>query len=88
MSSSISSLVNNLTGGLHNDKCKDCKSCLKYKSTKDNQIVFNWLKCNKNNNKDFNKDLTKNFANTYKFCGGDINAFILLLRKGIYPCET
>ena len=27
------------------------------------------------------------FANTYNFCGGDINKFILLLRKGVYPYE-
>ena len=37
--------------------------------------------------KDFNKELIKIFANTYKFCNGDINKFILLLRKGVYPCE-
>ena len=27
------------------------------------------------------------FANTYEFCDGDINEFILLLRKGVYPKE-
>ena len=31
--------------------------------------------------------MIKKFANTYKFCGGDINKFILLLRKGIDPYE-
>ena len=25
------------------------------------------------------------FSNTYNFCSGDINKFILLLRKGVYP---
>ena len=35
--------------------------------------------------KDFNKDLIKRFANTYEFCNEDINKFILLSRKGIYP---
>ena len=30
MSSSLSSLVDNLSKGLHNDKCTDCKSCLDY----------------------------------------------------------
>ena len=38
MSSSLSNLVNNLSEGLHNDKCKDCKSCLEYKSIEDNQL--------------------------------------------------
>ena len=31
--------------------------------------------------KDFNKDLIKRFSNTYEFCNGGINKFILLLRK-------
>ena len=32
MSSSLSNLVDNLSEGLHNDKCIDCKSCLDYMS--------------------------------------------------------
>ena len=70
MSSSLSSLVDNLTEGLHNDKCTDCKSCLDYMLIKDNQLIFKCLKCNKNHNKEFNKDLIKGFANTYEFCDG------------------
>ena len=27
----------------------------------------------------------KKFKNTYNFCNGDIDKFMLLLRKGIYP---
>ena len=27
------------------------------------------------------------FANTYKFCDNDLNKFIMLLRKGVYPYE-
>ena len=30
--------------------------------------------------------LKKRFVNTYKF-SNHINKFILLLRKGVYPCE-
>ena len=37
--------------------------------------------------KDFNKELYKRFGNTYEFCNGDINKFILLLRNGVYPYE-
>ena len=29
----------------------------------------------------------KKFKNTYSFCNNDINKFILLLRKGVYPYE-
>ena len=37
MSTSLSNLVSNLSGGLHNDRCIDCKSCLDYMTTKDEQ---------------------------------------------------
>ena len=29
----------------------------------------------------------KRFANTYEFCSKNLNKFILLLRKGVYPYE-
>ena len=37
--------------------------------------------------KNFNEELIERFPNTYKFCNGDLNKFILLLRKGVYPYE-
>ena len=37
MSSSLSNLVDNLSERLHSDKCTDCKSCLDYMITKDDQ---------------------------------------------------
>ena len=40
MSSSLSSLVDNLSEGIHNDKCIDCKSSLDYMKTKDEQLIF------------------------------------------------
>ena len=52
---------------------------------KDDQLIFSCFKCKKNYKKDFHKELIKRFANTYEFCNGDINKFILLLRKGVYP---
>ena len=56
-------------------------------SAKDNQLIFKCLKCNKNYKKDLNKDLVNRFASTYELCDGDINKFILLLRKVVYPYE-
>ena len=35
--------------------------------------------------KSFDKYFINRFANIYEFYNGDINKFILLLRKGIYP---
>ena len=37
--------------------------------------------------KNFNKELIKRLANTYNFCNRDLNKFIFLLRKGVYPYE-
>ena len=92
LSNSVSSLVDNLCEGLHNDKCTDCKSCLDYMSFygitfKDEQLIFWCFECKKNYKKDFNKELIKSFKNTYEFCNKDISKFILLLREGIYPYE-
>ena len=88
MSTSLSNLVNNLSDRVHNDKCTYCKSYLDYMTTKDEQVIFRCFACKKNYKKDFNKELIKRFANIYEFGNGDINKFILLLRKGIYPCDS
>ena len=39
LSSSLSSLVDNLSEGLHSDKCTGCKSCLDYMTTKNEQLI-------------------------------------------------
>ena len=59
MSSSLLSLVDNLSEGLHSDKCTDCKYFLDYMITKDNQLIFRCFECKKNYKKDFNKELIK-----------------------------
>ena len=56
-------------------------------ATKDEKLIFRCFECKKNYKKDFNKELIKRFANIYEFCDEDINKFILLLRKGVYPHE-
>ena len=55
--------------------------------TKDEKLIFRCFSCKKNYEKDFNKELIKRFANTYNFCDNELNKFILLLRKGVYPYE-
>ena len=87
MSSSLSSLVSNLSDGLYSNKCTDCTSCLDYMSVKYDKLIFRFFKCKENHNKDFNKDLIKRFENTYELCDRDINKFILLLRKRVYLYE-
>ena len=87
MSTSLSNLITNLSEGLHNYMCIDCKSCLDYMTIKDEQLIFRCFRCKKSYEKNFNEDLIQRFANTYEFCNGDRNKFILLLRKGVYPYE-
>ena len=85
MSTTLSSLVDNLSDGFHCNKCIHCKSSLDYMITRDDQLIFWCFECEKNYQKVFNEDLINRFASTYEFCNKDINRFILLLR--IYPCE-
>ena len=59
MSSSLSSLVDNLSEGLNSDKCTNCKSCLDYMITTDDQLIFRCFKCKNNYKKDFHKKLIK-----------------------------
>ena len=87
MSSSLSNLADNLSEGLHNDRCIGCKSYLDYITTKDEQLIFRCFECKKNCKEEFNKEVIKRFANIYEFSSGDINKFILLLRKDVYPYE-
>ena len=92
MSTSLSSPVDKLSRGLHNNECDDYKSCLDYISTKDDILILGVL----NTNiyiyiymyvyiKDFNKNLVKGPANIFEFCDSDINRFILVLRKEFHP---
>ena len=51
----------------------ECKSC---------KEINRCEECKKSIDK-----LTKNFSSIYQFCNGELNKFVLLLRKGVYPYE-
>ena len=87
MSTSLSKLVDNLSEGLHKNRCVDCKSCLDYMKNKDEKLIFRCFPYKRIMKRNFNKELIKRFANIYEFCNGDLNKFILLLRKGVYSYE-
>ena len=90
-------IVDNLSEGIHNNKCLDCNSCLDYvRITKNEKLLLKCFNCNNYYKKKFNKDLIKKLKNMYSFCNSSttgsssserINKFILLLRKGVYPYE-
>ena len=87
----LSKLIDNLSEGILNNKCADCGSCLDYvRSTKNEKLILKCFNCKQEKifyKKKFNKELIKRFKSTYEFCNKDLNKFILLLRKGVYPYE-
>ena len=85
MTTSLSNLFDNLAEGIHKIKCKDCDCLLEYESVKDNFIKYKCLSCNKGYSSMLDEKLKKKFKSTFKFSNNDINKFILLLRKGVYP---
>ena len=85
MATSLSKLVENLTDNIHNDKCNKCKSNLCFVNVVNEKLKFKCIDCEKEYEKEFNKELVESFANTYKFCDNDLNKFLILLRKGVYP---
>ena len=88
MQSKLSDLVDNLSE-INN---KDCKKCVEKKNIK-SECEFIGIKNNRLNyrckeyNKKFAKsvnELIEKFPNTYIFCKGDLNKFVLLLMKHHY----
>ena len=70
MPTSLSELVDNMSGNFNSIECKSC--------TENNRCE----ECKK-----LIEGLIKKFPSIYQFCNGDLNKFILLLRKGVYPYE-
>ena len=87
MSLLLSKLVDNLSEGIHNNKCSGCESNLDYIKLKNEKLLLECFNCNSYYKKKLDKDFIKKLKNTYSFCNDDLNKFILLLRKGIYPYE-
>ena len=65
---------------------KNIKSDCDFMGIKDNQLSYKCKKCNKKWLKPVN-ELIKKFSSIYQFCNGDLNKFVLLLRKAVYPYE-
>ena len=85
MATSLSKLVDNLTDNIHNDKCVKCKSNLCFVNAVNEILTLECIDCKKEYKKRLNKKLIERFSNVYEFCDYDINKFMVLLRKGVYP---
>ena len=60
MSMPLSKLIDNLSEGLHNYKCSNCKSFLDYIETKNEKLIFKCFNYKQNNEYGFNKELIMN----------------------------
>ena len=87
MVSSLSHLVDNLPERIHKINCKS-DFFLEYENVKGNLIKYKWLFFNKDYSNKLDEKLKNNFENTFKLSKNDINKFILLLAKGVYPYEN
>ena len=91
MHSKLSDLVDNLS----EINITDCKTCLERKNIKsecdfigfkNNRLNYRCKECKGTSTKSIN-GLIEKFPSVYQFCDGDLNKFVLLLRKGVYPYE-
>ena len=89
MSTSLSTLVDNSSNRIHDKhKCDSCGYNLEYiRRKKSGKLWLKCFNCKRKSFEEFDEDLKKKFKNTYAFCNGDIDKFMLLLRKGFYPYE-
>ena len=87
MATSLSKLVDNLTDNIHNNKCDKYKSNLSFVKAVNEKLIFKCIDCEKEYEKEFNKELLERFSNTYESCDNDLNKFLILLREGVYPYE-
>ena len=68
MTMSLSKLIDNLSEGIHNNTCADCKSCLDYvRSTKNEKLILKCFNCETYYRKKINKELIKKFASSMNF---------------------
>ena len=65
---------------------KKIKSECNFIGLKNNKSNYKCKECNKKSSKSIN-GLNKKFSNMYQFYNGEINKFVLLSRKGVYPYE-
>ena len=85
----------NYTDNLTEINNKDCKKYMERKNIRseckfiglrNNRFNYKCKECNETSAKSVN-GLIEKFPSMYQFCNGDLNKFVMLLRKGVYPYE-
>ena len=93
MSALLSELVDNMSRIFNTTECKSCIEKIKINSErcfvglKNNRLIYRCKEC-KEEWKRLINELIEKFPSIYQFCNGDLNKFVLLLRKGVYPYEV
>ena len=81
-----------MSGISNSIECKSCMEKIKINSEccfvglKNNRLIYKSIECKKEWKRSI-EGLTKKFPSVYQFWNGDLNKFVLLLRKGVYPYE-
>ena len=89
---SLSNLVDNTPGIFNSIECKSCIEKIKINSEccfdglKNNRLIYKCKECKEEWKRPLNK-LIESFPSIYQFCNGNLNKFVMLLRKGVYPYE-
>ena len=92
MPTSLSELADNTFGIFNSTECKSCKEKIKINSKfcfvglKNNKLIYKCKECKEEWKRPLNK-LIESFPSIYQFCNGNLNKFVMLLRKGVYPYE-
>ena len=93
MNVSLSDLTDDLSGRISNnivcrkfmEREKNNSKCC-FVGLKTDKLIYRCRKCKEEWERSI-KTLIRKFLSIYQFCNGDLNIFILLLRKGVYPYE-
>ena len=92
VSTSLSELVDITSGIFNSIECKSCIEKIKINSEccfaglKNNRLIYKYKECNEEWKRPLNK-LIENFPSIYQFCNGNLNKFVMLLRKVVFPYE-
>ena len=92
MSASLSNLVDNLSGIFNSLESKLCMEKIKINSEccfvglKNDRLIYRCKECKEEWKRQIER-LMRKFPSIYQFRNGDLNKFILLLRKRVYPYE-
>ena len=89
---SLSELFHNTSGIFNIVECKSCiqknknKFRMFFVGLKNNKLIYKCTQCKEEWKNPIN-ELIKKFPIIYQFCDGNLNKFVLSLRKGVFPYE-